>query len=178
MELRFAGLFPFRRATGVFFYSRNSPLASLIQDFKYRKFPSLAVRLGEVAAEDLVTTGFFNGIDMIIPVPMHFIKQASRGYNQAERIAAGISRVTDIPVKEALTASRPHKTQTSMSLSERMTNTKGIFRTRHPELLHSKSVLLVDDVCTTGSTLIQAATTLTADIKNVEISLLSLGVTF
>lgn len=178
MEQRFAGLFPFERATGHFFYSKDSDLSVLMQNLKYRHFRGLAEYLGSVTAKELLPTGFFNDIDLIAPVPMHFLKKARRGYNQTEEIARGISKETGISVSDALIAARPHHTQTALSLFERKKNTEGIFLLRHPEEFKDKHILLLDDVCTTGSTLTSAATEIHAKEKSVRISILTLGVTF
>lgn len=178
MEQRFAGIFPFERATGHFFYSRNSDLSVLMQDLKYRHFRGLAEYLGSVVAKELLPTGFFSDIDLIAPVPMHFIKKARRGYNQTEEIARGISGETGIPVSLALTAARPHYTQTALSLYERRKNTEGMFRLKRPEEFRDRHILLLDDVCTSGSTLISAGTEIHAKEKSARISILTLGVTF
>ncbi|MDE6576653.1 MAG: ComF family protein, partial [Muribaculaceae bacterium] len=148
MEERFAGQFPFVCATGHFFYNPGSALSRLMQDLKYRRFPGIGIMLGELAASELFTTGFFSGIDMILPMPMHFFKQAKRGYNQTHQIAKGISQATNLPVIFNLKAVRAHRTQTSLSREERLTNTSGIFSLDHPEELDGKGVLLLDDVCT------------------------------
>ncbi|MDE6144403.1 MAG: ComF family protein, partial [Muribaculaceae bacterium] len=87
MEERFAGLFRFTRATGHFFYTRDSSLSTLIQDMKYRRFPGIGDMLGNLAATELYPTGFFSDTDIVVPVPMHFVKQARRGYNQTDHIA-------------------------------------------------------------------------------------------
>lgn len=178
MEQRFAGLFPFERATGHFFYSRGSALSQLIQDMKYRQFPGLARRLGRVVGEELYATAFFDGMEMIVPVPIHFMKKARRGYNQTEHLAAGITAATGIPTCCLLRACRPHKTQTSLTLAERRNNTSGIFRLRNPEKLDGRGVVLLDDVCTTGSTLTSAAEAILQEAPGCRLSLLTLGVTF
>ena len=178
MERRFMGQFPYRAATGHFFYSRGSELATLIHDFKYHRFPDLAAHLGSIVADELIVTGFLSDIDFILPVPMHFLKKSRRGYNQTEEIARGISSRTGIPVSKLLRAVRPHPTQTSLSLENRIKNTEGIFKVNNPELLKDKSVLIVDDVCTTGATLGSAARVIVDSVPGVEITLLTLGVTF
>ena len=81
MAERFAGLIPFQRAAAQFFYRPESDMAVLVQDFKYRKFPGLARYLGHVAADELLPTGFFYGVDALVPVPMHWRKRTLRGYN-------------------------------------------------------------------------------------------------
>ena len=178
MERRFMGQFPYRQATGHFFYSRESEIAMLMHDLKYHRFRGLARYLGEVVGRELLTTGFLSDIDLIVPVPMHWLKQARRGYNQTVEIARGLSDVSGIPVSENLKAVRSHRTQTSLTLAQRLKNTEGVFRLERPHELDGKGVLLLDDVCTTGTTLATAAIELTSKAGNVRLSLLSVGVTF
>lgn len=178
MEERFAGQFPFERATGHFFYTRDSALSTLIQDMKYRRFPDIGNMLGNLAASELFTTGFFVGIDLIMPVPMHFWKQVKRGYNQTHHIAAGISAATGIPIGFNLKAVRSHKTQTAMTAEQRLVNTTGLFALKHPEELNGKGILLIDDICTTGSTLRSAAEATLAANPSCKLTLMTIGVTF
>lgn len=177
MEERFAGQFPFSRATGHFFYTRDSALSKLIQDMKYRHFPAIGDMMGSLAASELYTAGFFSDTDVVVPVPMHFFKRARRGYNQAYHIARGIGEATGLPVSTALKARRPHRTQTALSREKRLENTAGLFLVSDPSQLMGKGVLLVDDVCTTGATLASAAEAIwKADPAS--LSIFTLGVTF
>lgn len=178
MERRFAGIVPFERATGHFLYARGSAMASLVQDLKYRHFRGLARELGRVMGMELHATGFLSGIDIILPIPMHFIKQARRGYNPAEQIAIGLGEEASIPVGDNLRATRPHRTQTSLTLKQRRENTRNLFRVVRPEELTGKHILLLDDICTTGSTLLSAAESLHSQVASARISFISLGVTF
>lgn len=177
MERRFAGIVPFVRATGHFIYSRNSELASAIHDMKYRKFPSVGRRLGEIVGEELHMAGFFDGADCVAGVPMHWWKKARRGYNQADFIAEGVGEATGLPVVDALEAIRSHKTQTAMTLEQRMANLSGSFRVTDPESLKGKGLVLVDDVCTTGSTLRSLASEVSAEVPDCRLYLLSICVT-
>lgn len=174
MEMLFAGIVPFERATAHFFYAPGSNLAQLIQDFKYRNFPSVAERLGEIIGSELLPVGFFYDIDGMLPVPLHSTKRLRRGYNQAECLAQGISRQTDIPVLTNLVALRAHRTQTAMTHEERNENIRGVFDIKNPEELRGKHLLILDDVCTTGSTLREAALSLIARQPHLRISILSL----
>lgn len=177
MEERFAGLFKFDRATGHFFYTRDSALSQLIQDMKYRNFPSIGNMLGALSASELYSTGFFSDIDMVVPVPMHFLKQLRRGYNQSMHIARGISESTGIRVCPALKAVRSHRTQTALTHDERRQNTSGLFSITKPGIVAGKHVLLTDDVCTTGATLSAAAEAIWQG-HPASLSLLTIGVTF
>lgn len=178
MEDRFAGHFPFVAATGHFFYSRESSLAQLIQDMKYRRFPSIGNKMGEIAGKELYVAGFLNDIDVIVPLPMHFFKKAKRGYNQTDRIAAGISQASGIEVVDALKMTHQRKTQTSLSQSERLANAENLFAVRKNIDFNGKGVLLVDDICTTGATMGGAAKALTDAFPEIRLYLFALGVTF
>lgn len=177
MESRFAGIVPFVRATGFFIYSRNSELANAIHDMKYRQFPSVGHRLGEIVGEELFTAGFFDGADVVAAVPMHWRKRVHRGYNQVDMIARGISEATGLPVVDSLKACRSHKTQTSMTLQQRQENLLGSFRVSDPDSLRGKGVVIVDDVCTTGATLRTLARTVTEAVPDCRLYLLSVCVT-
>ncbi|MDE6768501.1 MAG: ComF family protein [Muribaculaceae bacterium] len=177
MEERFAGIFPFERATGHFLYNRDSPLSTLIQDMKYRHFPSIGNMLGEIAGKELFSTGFFSDADLIIPVPMHRWKQIRRGYNQVHHIADGLSQATGIPVNLTLKAVRSHRTQTALNREQRLANTSGLFKVENPDEVAGRHILLIDDVCTTGSTLISSAETIW-QAKPRALSLFTLAVTF
>lgn len=177
MERRFAGIVPFVRATGYFIYSRNSELASAIHDMKYRQFPSVGRRLGEIVGEELHMAGFFSGADCVASVPMHWWKKARRGYNQADFIARGIAEATGLEVVDVLEATRGHKTQTAMTLEQRLANLSGSFRVAEPDALKGRGLVLVDDVCTTGSTLRSLAAEVSAAVPDCRLYLLSLCVT-
>lgn len=178
MEERFAGQFPFEAATGHFFYSRESSLSQLIQDMKYRNFPSIGNKLGEIAGEELYMSGFLNDIEIIIPVPMHFYKQAKRGYNQSLRIAQGIGKACGVEVENALKMVRRRKTQTALGRVQRLENAKNLFEPRDNYDFNGKGVLLVDDICTTGATLGSAAKALTDNFPHIKLYLFTLGITF
>lgn len=177
MEERFVGKFRFERANAHLHYSPSSSVATLMKDLKYHQFKGLAKYLGEIAGRELFTTDFFYGIDYIVPVPMHFIKRAKRGYNQAEVIAEGVSEITGIRIGNFLKATRSHKTQTKRTVEERRQNLKGIFSVSSSVDLNGRHLLILDDVCTTGTTITEAAQTILAAYPNARLSILTIGVT-
>lgn len=125
---------------------------------------------------ELAATGFFRGIDVIIPVPLHPRKQKLRGYNQSECIARGVSAVTGIPIDVSSVLRRRHtETQTRKSAYERWENVDGIFLLRYPERFVGKHILIVDDVLTTGATTTACADAL-KDVGGVHVSILTLAV--
>lgn len=177
MEMRFAGIFPFDRAVGFFHYSPDAPISFLIHDFKYRGIQPTARYLGRLMAEELMISGFFDDVDFLMPVPLHWLKHMRRGYNQSEEIAVGVSKVTGIPVSTDLRATKSHRTQTGISATGRRENVEGIFRLRHPERYGGKKIILIDDVCTTGATLTAAAEALLSASSTSRLSLLALAIT-
>lgn len=176
MEERFAGQLPLDKACAPFFYTRDSALASLIHDFKYRGFPRLAVTLGRLGASELLPSGFFTGVDVMLPVPLHWEKKLRRGYNQSEMIARGIQSVTGIPVGKNLVASKSHRTQTSLSSEQRIKNTKDIFTVKNALSLQGKNIMLVDDICTTGATLLSAGEAIARAVPGARLKIFTLGV--
>lgn len=178
VEMRFAGKFPFRRASSHFFYTRSSALSTLIHDFKYRNFPSLARKLGSVMGDELTLAGFLNDIDYIMPLPIHWTRRLSRGYNQTEHIALGVSDISGIPVSTDLRTRRAHRTQTNLTPEQRLLNTQSLFTLKKPERYTGKHILLIDDVCTTGATLTSAANAILSANPHTDISLLTLACTF
>jgi competence protein ComFC len=109
----------------------------------------LAGLLVETAAPSLRAEGW----DLILPVPLHPLKQSEREFNQAERLARYLSRATGIPcAKHVLRRVKVTRTQTALGRPERMANVRSAFALRHAEPARDKNVVLVDDVLTTGAT--------------------------
>ena len=145
---------PIDRATSYYYHIPDTDYVSLIHDAKYNRRPIVGRRLAQTHARELIPIGFFDGIDMILPIPLHFTKEWRRGYNQSHEIALGLSDVTGIPVGDNLIATRPHSTQTRKRATERRLNSIGTFRAIHADELSGRHVLVVDDVITTGSTIL------------------------
>ncbi len=148
---------PIEKAAGWFYYYRESPYATLIRDAKYHNRPYLSEWGGREAARKLLTTGFFDGIDLIVPVPMHPLKKLMRGYNQSQIIARAIGQVTGIPVSDCLRVRRYHSTQTRRTVTGRITRTEGLYgvkKSTDRHALEGQHILLVDDVITTGATIL------------------------
>lgn len=152
-------------ATGAafLFYAKGDKIREVVHAFKYRRQPEIAYQLAHTAATDFLQSDFFDEIDYIIPIPLHKRRFRSRGYNQSEYIAQALSDVTGIPLDTShLTREYNNPQQALKSGAERKENVEGVFAVNHPEELYRKHILLVDDVLTTGSTLLSAMTTLEA----------------
>lgn len=142
------------RAAAFSYYNKGSRIRRIIHNLKYNGISELGPELGSIYGNILKSSGFTDGIDMIVAVPLHPSRKRSRGYNQSELIAAGMSEATGIPVaNNVLLRVSKSQTQTRRSRYERWKNVEGIFFTPDPEKLRDRHILLVDDVITTGSTI-------------------------
>jgi ComF family protein len=102
-----------------------------------------------------------NAPDFLIPVPMHFLRRALRGYNHSSVLAAEISLLAKAPVREDLLIRNRHTPRQALVPRERrLENIRGAFTAPHPALIRDKRIALVDDVLTSGSTVNECARTL------------------
>lgn len=101
------------------------------------------------------------GVEVVVPVPLHAVRERERGLNQAALLARALARARGFPFEpRALERTRPTETQTHLDREERQRNLRGAFCVRRPRAIAGRRVLLVDDVLTTGSTLGECAATL------------------
>ncbi|MDE6831711.1 MAG: ComF family protein [Muribaculaceae bacterium] len=163
------------RAGAMMKYVRRGAYSGLIRRGKYNDRPDLLRSLSYLYASQLLADNFFEGIDLIIPVPMHKWKKLKRGYNQSEVIAEALSGATGIAVGDNLVALHGHKTQTRQGTFDRHNNVSSLFDVMHPEELAGKHILLVDDVITSGATLHACAKTLTDSVAALRLSILTLA---
>ena len=137
----------------LFVFEKDKPLQHIIHELKYSGKFSLGKYLGGLIAAELGDKLSEWKIDMIVPVPLHNLKRAERGYNQSDYIAKGIGPALKIPVKtNLLKRNRFTETQTALSLDERKENVKDAFSLKRKRRIPNKNILLIDDVITTGAT--------------------------
>lgn len=171
----FAGRIPFQRATSYFYYSKHSFFTRPIFQLKYHGKKHIGKELGLMFGAELMSNGFMDGIDCIVPVPIHPDKARKRGYNQCQLIAEGISEMTGVSVNNSsLIRSEYQKSQTTKGRDERYDNLKNAFQLEKPELLHGKHALLIDDVITTGATIEASALAMLESI-DVQLSIASIA---
>lgn len=177
-EELFYGRIPQRqmgRATSWFRYEKDILYKNILWQLKYYGQPETGRVMGRIMGSELQNDAFFEGIDLLIPVPLAKKKLRQRGYNQSDYIATGISEITGIPViTDCLRRTVPNESQTRKNRLERQTNVKGIFEAGECHRLEGKHILLIDDVLTSGATLIACAEAL-KDIKDIRFSFLAMA---
>ena len=176
MEKIFWGRFPIVRASSLLWYSRGGKVAHILAGMKYYGRRRGCRHMGEILGRELQPSGFFAGVDYLLPVPLHPDRLRTRGYNQSLLLAEGISRVTGIPVCDGvLRRVRNNQTQTHKSAWERQENASHLFQLAgDTRVLERKHVMLVDDVLTTGATLTSCAEVL-SEIKEIHLSIVTLA---
>ena len=134
--------------------------APVIHALKYGERTVLAAALGREMAGALPPG---TRPDLVVEVPLHPTRRRERGYNQAALLAEALAGAIGAPrLPDALTRVRATRTQARLGPAERRRNMAGAFRVNHPEALAGRSVLIVDDVLTTGATLESALRALAA----------------
>ncbi len=127
---------------------------SLLHELKYKGQQSIGHMMGEWLATRLIESDIWPGIDYIVPVPLHKSKLRQRGFNQSICFGQGIANVSNSELKPNLIRRiKPSETQTKKSRMERWQNVEKIFELTDPDSVNGRSILLIDDVLTTGATM-------------------------
>ncbi len=152
----FAGKINIQHGASLFYFIKQGMVQGIIQDLKYRNKPQYGIKMGEIFGASIKEDSFFKNIDAIVPIPLYKSKEIQRGYNQSSKFAEGISKVLSIPIiSNNLIRIRHTNTQTKMTREERLVNLKNAFTVKNSQLFEEKHILLVDDVLTTGTTLLE-----------------------
>ncbi len=151
----------------LYVFEKGKELQNLIHALKYEDRFLIGKFLGEKAGQYLSKKITAWRIDLIIPIPLHHLKKAERGYNQSYYIAKGIGKQLAIKVSGNILKRKIYtESQTTMTLKERMANIKDAFSVKREKSVKGKNILLVDDVITTGSTVSECGKTLLASGAN------------
>jgi ComF family protein len=131
----------------------DGPLRDILHALKYARRTSIA---GAVACElREAARDVLDGADAVVPVPLHPLRSWRRGFNQARLIAGGLG----LPVVDALVRRRATRRQASLTRDDRWSNLHAVIgvRARTAQRLRGATVVVVDDVVTTGATVTACA---------------------
>lgn len=156
---------PFCNACALYFYKAG--YRKISKSVKYHADAVCGHKMGEMLGKQLSCCPWLNDVDLIVPVPLHWSRQISRGYNQADIIAGGVAAQLGVPLSvDILRRNRHTKSQARISREERASNLSGVFSADVNALAGVleeggvQHILLLDDVFTTGATLSEAQHTL------------------
>lgn len=156
--LRWRGEHPtLQRMGALCVYRRENGAARLVHELKFGRNRDLGLWMGRLAARRLRETGLFDGVDALVPLPLSRKRLRQRGFNQAEAIACGMAAELDLPVRnDLLVRLVERESQTHYDLAERFRNGRHLFELAREIGVGSCHLMLVDDVLTTGSTMMSA----------------------
>lgn len=171
------GLLPVERASGFLFFIHGSGWRRMIHRFKYRGAWRTARAMGEWYGRCLRESGLYDDVELVVPMPLHPLRRCRRGYNQSEYIAEGIAAQLGVGVdRHSVRRKRDTPSQAQKSRLERSRNVEGAFAVHRPERLEGRHVLLVDDVLTTGNTMLSCAGEILRAAPGCRISIAALAV--
>lgn len=143
-----------------FYFEKVGTLQDVIHLLKYRGIKSMGIMLGREIGKRIVEKEDFRSADWLVPVPLHRLKERERGYNQSQFLCKGIAEITGIPFnRDLIRRVRYTQSQTQLNMEERKENVHEAFEippVRRGDVV-GKKVILVDDVITTGSTVLACA---------------------
>lgn len=173
---RLAGRVPLEKVMSMLVFEQRGIVQQIIHKLKYRGHEEVGNLLGYWYGE--IIKNELNGVDEIIPVPLHKKRLKERGYNQITTFCNALSDCLEIPINNKILIRKLYsKTQTKKAFFLRTDIQKEIFDVNFSERDTGKHFLLVDDVLTSGTTLEQCAKTL-LKIPNTQISIVTMALTY
>ena len=173
---RFWGRVKLENAAALFQFNKEGNAQKLIHPLKYEGGKKIGIFLGKQLAFSIRDSKFFEGIDLIMPVPLHPEKEKIRGYNQSKYIVKGVNEVLQLEENfKSLIRIENTDSQVRKKRFSRWENMMNSFALKESQKLKNKHILLVDDVITTGSTLEACAQKL-LEVEDVKVSIVTIAV--
>ena len=164
-------------AAALFHYNSEAGFRLIPYNIKYKGNIKAGEYFGRMLGRRLKEDEHWQDADLIIPVPLHWTRKFSRGYNQAEVIASGIASETGIPMRaDILRRIKRTKTQTKLDIDRKARNVADAFKAAKKDIPAARHLVIVDDVFTSGNTLFACFQALRSIFPpSIRISVVTLG---
>jgi ComF family protein len=164
------------QAASLYFFSKENAVHDLIHHIKYKDRSDLAYEFGRYYGNILKSSDNFVIPDILVPVPIHYLKRIKRGYNQSEFLANGIAEGLGITmIEKGLTKIENNTSQTNKSMLKRLKNVEEMFDCE-PNIFDNKHIGLIDDVMTTGATISACVDAILENNINTKVTILTLSI--
>ena len=175
VEKSFYGRLKLEAAAAGYYFTKDGLLQHLISQLKYKSNKEMGIFLGALIGKQLQLSDRFKDVEVLVPLPLNFRKEAKRGYNQSTLICDGIATIWQKPVvTNAVVRSVFTQSQTKKDRITRWQNMEGVFAIENAAQLQGKHVLLIDDITTTGATL-EACGSEILQIPNTKLSIVTVA---
>lgn len=159
------------------FFEKGKSTQKILHALKYKSNSEVGVEFGKLIGKTIKSLPKYNTIDLLIPVPLHPKKEFTRGYNQSEKLAEGISMILNVPVANSFLKKHKHtESQTRRGRFGRWDNVVNNFGIKNKNT-QPKHLAIVDDVITTGATLEAIIRSIKEIYPDIRISIISLALT-
>lgn len=158
------------------YFEKGKSAQPILHALKYKDKPEIGREMGMLIGERIEKIAKFQDLDALIPVPLHPKKLFTRGYNQSEKIADGISNILNVPVdNDFIQRFKQSETQTKKNRFLRWDNVQNKFLSNSNK--NYKHIAVVDDVITTGATLEAIIRVIIENNPEIRVSIISLALT-
>lgn len=174
----FYGKLAVEHVTSLLFYEKEGITHDLIHHLKYRSMSKIGAFLGEALGERLKPNDYWSEIDCVMPVPLSFRRKLKRGYNQVAPFAMALAKALNCKYDDTHLIKVKHlKPQAKKSREARSLNLPDAYVLKNPELFEGKHLLLVDDILTTGNTLIACGRAIKQALPESSLSIATIAIT-
>lgn len=162
------------QVTSFLHFRKGSLVQNILHCIKYKGQQELGEHIGHLFGQDIRNEDWVKSVDAIIPIPLHRKKEKLRGYNQSELLGKGLARAMQVPIDT--TSFTRYKFTESQTMKDRLERQLNLDRAFFCEKFSFKSILVVDDVITTGATIESAVNCIQEANPDCQINIASLAI--